>query len=147
MLSDRHRGLKIALLLGLLAWLSGAYGEGAVASLYGYWKAMANPVASDGRSIFLSIVRVEAVYDDHYVVTKVERQVPVIGDPTGLAPGDTVSVRGHFSAERQAVVEDVREVHHLRFLKRIESALGALLSVVYLGWVFRVRDGRVVVRA
>ena len=70
--------------------------------------------------------------------------VPVRGNSDGLEPGDTVSVRGHFDADTLLIVEDYREVHHLRRLKATMGAIALLLFTLYAALRFRWRDGGLV---
>ena len=60
--------------------------------------------------------------------------------------GDRVSVRGHFRASDQAVVEEDRLVHHLWVWKQRLGLLGLVLAVLMAPLCFTIRDGRVVER-
>lgn len=147
MLSDRHRILKILLLLVLLGILAVRFGHGALGNTYGYWKAMTNPDRYQGRAVDLALVTIEDVEPDRYVAVKVARRVPVMADTTGLKDGDVITFHGHFSATHQAVVEEWREVHRFRPLKWITSGLGVAFLAFYLPWSFRIRKGRLVLHA
>jgi len=147
MLSDSQRRVKILLLLAALAALGGYYSWQASTKPVGYSLCMQDPQAYDGWEIRMSAGRVVALEEDVYRVTKYDRTAPVLGSTQGLKVGDTVSVLGRFDAGRLAVAEDGRELHALRPLKSALGVLGALFFAIYALRAFRLRQGRLVLRA
>lgn len=80
---------------------------------------------------------------DRYRISKVVKDVPVAGPSEGLEQGDTVSVIGHFRAERMGMEQSVIEVHHLRPYKEAIGVAGLLAAILGLPWLFRWRGRRI----
>jgi hypothetical protein len=147
LLSDRGRPWKILLLavvlIGLGAWMAW---QNAHFSL-GYWGCMEDPAPNDGRVVYLSLYRVVNVHDGGYSLQKFTEPVPVVGPSSDLRPGMVVSVQGHFDAKRAVIVEEVREVHRLRFLKYVLGFVGLVGLSAYFVQTLSWRGGRLVLRA
>lgn len=146
MLSDRHRLMKILLLCAALVGLCSWYSWQARRHDVGFGLCMTDPAANDGRVVELSLWLVEEVQADRYLISGLERGVPVLGPTAGLEPGATISVVASFDAERALLVEQWREVHHARSHKAALGLLGLLGFAVYAGMSFRFRDARLVLR-
>lgn len=144
--SDRWRVPRMVLLAVLLVGLAALYGYRTTHITYGYELYIEDPARWDGHSLSLSLWFVDGVQPEGYRLRQRNRVVPVEGDPTGLAPGDTVSVQGRFRAEDGAVVEQWRQVHRLRAHKWLLSLVGLLFAVAYGAWHLRIRGGRLVLR-
>jgi hypothetical protein len=147
MLSDRHRTLKLSAILAAMAVLCAWYAWHAARIAVGYGRCMADPAVHDGEVLELSLWYVDEVLPDRYLVSRTEQRVPVIGPTVGLAPGQTVSVVARFDAAARALVEEHREIHHLRRAKYALGILGMALFLAWAAWQFRWRAGRLVLRA
>ena len=146
MLSDRHRPVKLLLLCAALVGLCAWYSWQARSHNVGYGLCMEDPAAHDGRVVELSLWLVQDVQADRYLISGLERGVPVIGPTEGLEAGATISVVARFDAERALLVEQWREVHHSRRSKAALGLLGLLGFVAYAGVHFRWRAARLVLR-
>lgn len=112
----------------------------------GYWLCVEDPPACEGTPLVLSLFRVDRVLGpDEYVAEKGMKYVPVVGDTTGLHAGQDISVGGTFRAADQKLIQEWREVHHLRWHKKALGivGLGALALALPLWFGIR-RDGLVV---
>jgi hypothetical protein len=143
-LSDRHRTLVILALIAGLVGLCGWYAWQADHKVVGYARCMSDPAAHDGVELSVALWRVVRVEPQGYRISGMVRDVPVIADSAGLEPGMTVSVVGRFDAQRAAVVETHREIHHARGHKSALGLLGLLGFLIYAVPRFRWREGRLV---
>jgi hypothetical protein len=143
-LSDRLRTAKILLLLAALAGLCGWYAWQADHKVVGYARCMSDPPAWDGAEVSVALWRIDRVTPEGYHISGMVRDVPIIASSEGLEPGMTVSVVGRFDAERRALVETYREVHHGRRIKSALGGVGLLGFLVYAAPRFRWREGRLV---
>jgi hypothetical protein len=147
MLSDRQRLPKLLLILTLMGLLGTWYGVNAEGLVVGYWHCLRDPRSFDGHPIRVSLQRVVELGENGYGITNVGPIIPVLGDAEGLRVGDVVSLVGHFDASRRVVVEEWREIHHMRVWKSLLGLSGILFLAVFLPRAFEVRNGRLVPRA
>jgi hypothetical protein len=146
-MSDRLRGLKIALALAALLAMGAYYAWWAVAVVTGYRWCTEDPAARDGTELVFPLWTVTAVDGpDRYEISKVVKDIPVAGDATVLKVGDTVSVVGRFRGEDLVVVEEIREIHTLRRYKEILGVVGFAAVALAAPFAFRVEGGRLVER-
>lgn len=146
LLSDQARPWVAATCVLWLAVMAGIYGHYSVTKPVGYRYCLENLETCRGRTILLPLWRVTALHEDGYELFKITGPIPVRGDPTGLALGDTISAVTTFDSDRQDLVQVRREVHHLRQVKVALGVIGLVLSGVLVGVGFRWRDGGVVAR-
>ncbi len=147
MFSDRHRPLKLLAAAAAVVALGAWYAHLALRVPGGWWEATADPVGHDGAPQLLPLYTVEAVSPGRLVMGKVARGIPVdttaiSTDLSGVAPGTTVSVAGHFRAADGAIVADVVEIHRLRPWKKALGVLGLLGALGVAPLSFRWRAGR-----
>ncbi len=147
LLSDSGRAWKLSLLAVLLLGLCGLYGWQATQRPVGWMKCMADPEASDGARVVLSLYEVDGVDEaGHMRVSKVARGVPVdlteLGDSRVPEPGQTVSVVGVFRASDQVLVAEKMEVHLLRWVKVVLGWVGLAVVMAGIPLSFRYRNGR-----
>tara|TARA_B110000037_G_C17014652_1_gene462744 strand:- start:265 stop:723 length:459 start_codon:yes stop_codon:yes gene_type:complete len=128
--SDRFKRVGLATSLVVLAWLGLRYASFATNVDSGYRWCVEQPEECDGERLLLPLWDVVEVSGDGYALYKTAGPVPVFGDPSGIAVGDTISLEGTFRASDLTVIEVSRQVHHLRKYKKGLSALG--LIVVFL---------------
>lgn len=137
------RGLQGAIVLLLLAMLGAYYAKLAMDLEIGWRQCSSDPARWDGQELVFPLWVVTGVDGpDRYRISKVVKDVPVAGPSEGLEEGDTVSVIGHFRAERMVVEQSVIEVHHLRPYKEAIGAIGLLAAIFGLPWLFRWRERR-----
>lgn len=145
--ADESRTLGVGLALALLVAMGGWYSYLAIHVVFGYRQCVAAGASADGRSLTFPLWVVTGVDGpDRYRVSKVLRDVPVEGPTEGLAVGQTVSVMGDFRAADLVVVEELREVHHLRKWKEGLGILGFVVALAAAPFSFRVRARRLVER-
>lgn len=114
----------------------------------GYWACLEDIHSADGRDVVMSLFRVHEIVDDtHFVIEHGFREVPVVGESTGLHVGQIVSMGGQFRAEDRVIVETWRAFHTQRSLKVRYGMLGTLLLLFLLPVWFTVSGGRVHERA
>jgi len=145
--SEERRRLKLGLLLALIIGVCGLYGVQATERPAGWLKCLADPEASDGARVVLSLYTVDGVDEAGRMrVSKVARDVPVdlsgLENPQHPEPGQRVSVVGVFRSEDRVLVAEEIEVHLLRWAKELLGWVG--LAIVFLGipLSFRIRNGR-----
>ncbi len=139
--ATRPRNAAIAALL--VVALGGWYAKLAMALEIGWRQYTSDPDRYDGHQLTFPLWEVTGVPDaNHYLISKVVKDVPVEGDSTGLKVGDTVSVIGDFSKEKWAVVQRRIEVHTLRRWKEAIGIAGILAWAVVTPLLFRWRAGR-----
>ncbi len=146
LLSNRARPWVAAACLGWLVLMAAFYGHYSVTKPVGYRYCLDHLEECRGRTILLPLWRVTALRDDGYDLYKITGPIPVEGDPSGLALGDTISAVTVFDSDRQLLVEQRHEVHHLRKAKVGLGLLGVALSGVLVLVGFRWREGGVVAR-
>ena len=132
----------------LLAGLCVFYGLRATGRPVGWTKCLADPEASDGERVVLSLYTVDGVDERGLMrVSKVAKDVPVdlSALETRLAPepGQRVSVVGHFRASDRVLVATALEVHLLRWLKELLGVVGLLILGIGVPLSFRIRGGAV----
>jgi len=133
-----------ASLLAVLGW---HYTTFSLAQPDGYRAATEAPEKMDGAPMLFPLWEVTHIRDASvYEISKTVRGVAVEGSSDGLSVGDTVTVKGHFRASDQAVVETERIDHPLRRVKGLLSIIGLILGAGlgrrFFGW----ESGRVVLR-
>ena len=144
--SDRGRGAKILAILAVAAALGALYGWQSRTLLAVWPAALAAGEAADGRELRFSLWEVASIEGPRrYTVAKVQA-VPVIGDASGLAVGDTLSLVGRFDARERAVIAEIVEVHRWRRAKELLGWLGVGLAIVGAPLGFRWRERRLVQR-
>jgi hypothetical protein len=107
----------------------------------GYAAPLLRPADYDGREVILSLVRVESVLDDGYVVRAGRLLLSVAGDPRGVSPGEEVSVGGRWSAAEARLVEQWREPRPGRKGKKILGLIGLAVTVGLVPLAVRFRRG------
>lgn len=135
--------IALLLLVALGLW----YGLHASNYSLGYARCMEDPVRNHGARVSLSLQRVAEVQDGLYTVSTIGPPIPIEGSTPGLEVGDTVSLVGRFDADKLVVIEEWREVHHLRLLKYVMGFVGLVGLGLYLGGTMRWRRRRLVQRA
>ncbi len=128
----------------ILIGIGAQYADFAAHQRQGFQWCLENAQACDGREILLPVWDVVAVEEESYEVFKVTGPIPIQADPTGLKIGDTVSIRGVFRKEHQAIVETHRTLHSRRPLKKALSGAGLLLFFVGIPFCLRIRNKRLV---
>lgn len=142
MLSDRFR-LPLALLcVAWLCFMGWRYTQVVASRTSWIEQCTADKASCDGRKVFLALVHVVEVRDEGYTVLKVTDEHTVVGDPTGVEPGQVISVIGRFDASSDTIVVEHREHHPLRAWKTRLSALGLVVAGGVVLLSFRVRDRR-----
>jgi hypothetical protein len=132
--------LVLAAMGGYFSWL-------ALEIEIGYRQCAAAPADHAGRRLVFPLWVVTAIDDaDRFRISKVVQGVPVLGDSTGLAVGDTISLEGTFNEVDLTVTETRRELHPHRAWKERLGALGFLVTLLAAPRMFRVRAGRLVER-
>ncbi len=139
-----RRTVFVAILCLIL--LGASYADLAANRRQGFAWCLENEEACEGREILLPIWDVVALHAESYEVFKVTGPIPIVGNPEGLALGDSVSIRGHFSKDARAVVEVERAVHHQRFWKKMLAGLGLLLCGLGALLCVRIRGRRLRLR-
>jgi len=135
------------LVAGLILLAVGArYAHFAAHQRQGFQWCLENAEACDGREILLPVWDVVEVQDQSYTVFKVTGPIPIDGNPEGLEVGDTVSIRGVFSKESSTLLEESREIHRRRPLKKALSGFGLILCFVATPFCLRLRGGRLSLR-
>jgi len=141
--ADATRPRNAVLAALLLVALGGWYAKLAMALEIGWRQYTSDPDRYDGQQLTFPLWEVTGVPDaNHYLISKVVKDVPVEGDSTGLKVGDTVSVIGDFSKDKWAVVQRRIEVHTLRRWKEAIGIAGILAWAVATPLLFRWRAGR-----
>ena len=128
----------------LLVGLGARYADFAAHQRQGFQWCLENAESCDGREILLPVWDVVSVGEAAYEVFKVTGPIPIQGDPTGREVGDTVSIRGVFRKESQAIVETHRTLHPYRPLKKALSGIGLVLFFLGLPFFLRFRNNRLV---
>lgn len=133
----RAAGLALLLLLGVeSAWVWDHQ-----AGYLGYAAPLLRPRDFDGQQVVLSLVRVEQVQADGYLVRAGRLVLAVAGDPRGLAPGAEVSVGGRWSAAEARLHEDWREDRPGRRGKKWLGLLGMAVTFALTPLAVRVQRG------
>ena len=137
------RGVQAALAVAALVALGGYYAHLAMGLEIGWRQCSSDPARWDGQELVFPLWVVTGVDDPrHYRISKVVKDVPVEGDSSGLAVGNTVSVIGNFRASKMVVEQSVIEVHHLRPYKEAIGVVGLLGAFVGIPLCFRWRHRR-----
>ena len=144
--SPKRTRLTVLVSVLCLAVLGASYADLATNRRQGFVWCLENEEACEGREILLPIWDVVALHAESYEVFKVTGPIPIVGNPEGLALGDSVSIRGRFSKDARAVVEVDRTVHHRRFWKKMLAGLGLLLCGIGLFFCVRIRGRRLRLR-
>ena len=144
--SNRARPWLAAACLTWLLVMAGLYGHYSTTKPVGFRYCLEHLEECRGRTILLPLWRVTALREDGYDLYKIRGPIPVEGDPSGLALGDTVSAVTTFDSDRQLLVEQRRELHHLRKAKVALGLVGLVLSGVVVLVGFRWREGGVIAR-
>ena len=145
--ADRGRGWRAAIAAVLALGLGGLYAWWALADAIGYRWCLEDAAGRDGQVLVFPLWTVTRVVDEgHYEISKVIKDVPIAGDATQLAAGDTVSVVGAFDGGDLAVHETVRELHPLRRWKEALGVLGFVFVAGAAPFAFRIEGRRLVER-
>lgn len=105
----------VLLLLGLMAYWTHL----TLAQPLGFTACLVEPAPCEGRELVVSLYDVVRIEDDaHYVLGQGSREIPVTGPTASLALGESITVGGTFSASERLLVEDWRERHPRRQLKK-----------------------------
>lgn len=138
-------GWRPGVALALLCALGGGYAWWALTATVGFRECARDPAAHDGTALVFPLWTVTRVDGPaRYEISKVIRDVPVVGDAAGLTVGATVSVMGEFRASDRAVHATRRELHALRKYKEALGVIGFVLVAIAAPLCFRV-EGRCVV--
>jgi len=133
-----------AFFLAVLGWHYTSFSQ---AQPEGYRAATQDPEGREGAPLMFPLWEVTHIRDAYvYEISRTVRGVPVEGSSTGLRVGDTVTVKGHFRASDQAVVETERIDHPFRKVKGLLSIIGLLLGAGLWSRFFGWEGGRVVLR-
>lgn len=133
-----------AFFLAVLGW---HYTSFSLAQTNGYRAATEAPESMEGASLLFPLWEVTHIRGASvYEISKTVRGVAVHGSSDGLSVGDTVTVKGHFRARDQAVIETERIDHPFRRLKGLLSIIGLLLGAGLCPRFFDWQSGRVVLR-
>jgi hypothetical protein len=147
MFADRGAAPRVALAVLLLAGLGAAYARWAITADRGWRWALEDPAARDGARMVFPLWEVTRIVSaDRFEISKTVQDVPIAGDTSGLAVGDTISIDGHFDASGPVVQEEIRELHPLRPYKEALGFAGFFLVALWVPFAFRVQRGRVVER-
>ena len=145
--ADRGVRLRLVVVGLLLAGLGGGYAAWALGAEHGWRWAMESPAERDGATMVFPLWEVTRVVDaEHYAISKVVQDVPMVGEARDLKVGDTVSVIGRFDAAGPHVRVEVRELHVLRVYKNVLGIVGFLGVLVWLPFAFRWQRGRLTER-
>lgn len=126
--------------------LCGLYAWQATTVLAAWPAAQEAGLKADGRELRFSLWEVSRVEGPRrYVISRVQ-EVPVEGDASRVAVGDTVSLVGRYRAADQVLIAEILEVHRWRSAKEALGWLGFALAVVAAPFGFRWRAGRLVER-
>lgn len=138
-LSDRARATTL-LAAGLsLAILSGVYANWSMDQQQGWRWCLEDPHGRDGSPLVFPLWKVTAIDSpDQYRISKVVTGIPVRGDASALAVGDTISVVARFDAASGAAMEQSRELHPLRRWKEGLGVVGFLVVAALAPLAFRV---------
>ncbi len=110
--------------------------------VFGYRDCLEDPARSDGATLIFPLWTVTAVDGpQRFRVSKVLRDVPVVGESAGLAVGDTISLKGHFRASDLTMIEAERELHPLRRWKERLGYAGVVLALAAGPLCFRLQGG------
>ena len=139
---DDARNAKIGVATALMLAVGAYYAWIATTQVTGYRESVAQHL--DGQVLVFPLWDVTAIDGpDRYRISKVIRDVPMVGDATVLHVGDTISVMGAFRDADAAVVETAREIHILRRWKERLGVLGFLLAAAAAPVAFRIRNRRI----
>ena len=142
MFSDRLRWLKLVVALGLILVLAARYNHYANNLPFGWRVCLADPAASDGKTLVFPIYTVAGIDGpQRYRISKVIEDIPVQGSTDGLSAGMTVSIRATFRGEDQVAVQTERHHHRWRFHKKALGILGLLGALIAAPLAFSIRDG------
>lgn len=145
--SDRQRWWKMGASVVVLLALGAYYASVAMSLESGYRWCMVDPTGRDGSVVVFPLWTVTRIVGpERYEISKLVKDVPVIGDSGPLHIGDTISVAGTFSAADLAVHEGEREIHTLRKYKEGLGVIGLVAVVLAAPFAFRIRGARIVPR-
>jgi hypothetical protein len=141
--ADPGRAWRIAAASAVLAAVCANYCVFAMNAEQGWRWCMEDPRGRDGSTLVFPLWTVTGIDGpDRYRISKVVKDIPVIGPTSGLTDGATVSIMARFDGQSRTAVEQVRELHHLRKWKEVLGVLGFVVVAIAAPFVFRVRDGR-----
>ncbi len=127
--------------LGLILALGATYTASSEDLPVSWSRALADPASMDGQTMVFTLHQVSRGGDEPALM-RVGAEVPLRGELPALSKGETVSVRGQFSAEQGAVLVEELERHPLRRAKAGLSLLGLLIWLASLPlWLRRRGDG------
>jgi hypothetical protein len=139
--------IAVPVALALLVLMAATHIALRVVAPVGYRAAVADPAAYDGQRLVMSLFDVVDVENDGYVISSGGLDVAVEGDAAGLVVGDTVSIGGTFRASDNALIEEWRQGHPRRRMKKLLSVFAIALLLALCPVWFTVRDRRLVERA
>jgi hypothetical protein len=145
--ADRGAPVRLAVALALIAAMGGYYAWWAIRAEAGWRWAMEAPQERDGAPMVFPLWVVTRVIDaEHHEISKVVRDVPLVGPVGDVAVGDTLSVQGRFDASVPAVRVEVFEHHTLRKYKEALGIFGFVVMVALAPFAFRIERRRIVER-
>lgn len=111
--------------------------------VFGYRECLEDIAKNDGATLIFPLWEVTRIDGPgQYAISKVVKDIPILGETTDLHMGATVSVVGHFRGADRVVVEERKEIHVLRVWKERLGILGAALVIGAAPLTFRWRAGR-----
>ena len=141
----RRRNAAVATLL--LSALGAYYAYLTLGLDIGWRQCVANPVARNGDTLVFPLWEVTGIQDEnHFLISKVVKDVPIEGPSAALAEGNTVSLIGHFNKDKMVVEQEIIEIHRLRPWKEALGAFGFVACVVLAPLCFRWRNARLIER-
>lgn len=141
--ADTGRGVRLVIAAGLLAVVSAMYVDVAMSAEQGWRWCMEDARGRDGSTLVFPLWTVTGIDGpDRYRISKVVKDIPVIGSSEGLHEGATVSLVARFDGTAHVAVEELREAHPLRTWKEALGVIGFLAAGCAAPFLFRLRGGR-----
>ena len=135
--TDRLRWPLGLALLGWLLFMAWGYAETIEGRTSWVEACKEDKSGCDGRKVFLALVEVIEIQEEHFVVRKATLDHRIDGPGEGLTQGETISVIARFDAEQDLLVEEWREHHPWREEKEALGFVGLAMSVLVLLGGFR----------
>lgn len=137
---DRWRWTIVGVVLVAQLGLGMTYTHRAMTLPDGVRACLAEPQAHDGVELVFPVWFVAGIDGPRrYRVSRVVKDVVVEGDSAGLEQGQVITLVGRFRGADSVVLEERREIHHLRPYKHGLSLLGLVLALLAApaAWTWR----------